>query len=650
MPDLTLNSTKTESLLDALPAGVVELDAENRVVHWNQCLHRWTGLPLAVVRGRPLTEIYPTAPRLAQILAETRASRQPRVLSQMFHHWLIPVRLPEGHMSGFTEMQQECHLRPLKEPAGHLCITILDATAGTVGQQRGRSLNRELHSARDQAQLTLRELQEHEFALDQHAIVAVTDAQGLITYVNDKFCALSGYSREELIGRTHRVINSGHHPAGFFQELWATISQGKVWHGEVCNRAKNGSRYWLDTTIVPQGQRDGKPAKYIAIRTDITARKASEAAFAQQARLLEETQTAAQIGGWEYDCRTAALHWTEQTYHIHDLSPLSHQPTVANALAYYAPASISVITAAFERGVAHGEPWDLELTLRTARGRSVWVRATGCPERIGGETVRIFGSFQDITARKEAALTLERAKVAAELGSRAKSAFLSTMGHEIRTPMNAVIGFSTLLLDTALDPDQRSYVTALKASSEDLLNILNDILDYAEIESIQTKLTTTTFDAEVLVREIAAELEAKIGERGLGFTVSGGGGTPPSCFADRRRVRQVLAHLLANAIKFTPAGGVTLELSAAVLDGRPALRVSVTDTGIGIPRDRYGDIFEHFKQVDDSSTRLYGGAGLGLALSKRLIELMGGQIGFRSELGKGSTFWFTLPQAPGAKE
>ena len=141
MPDAPLSYTNPEPLLDALPCGLLQLDPENRVVRWNQRLQLWTGLTFATVRGRPLTEIFPTATRLGPLLADIRVQRQPRVLAQMFHHWLIPVPLPTGHISGYPEMQQECHLQPLTDPPDHLAITILDVTATTVGQQRGRTLH-----------------------------------------------------------------------------------------------------------------------------------------------------------------------------------------------------------------------------------------------------------------------------------------------------------------------------------------------------------------------------------------------------------------------------------------------------------------------------------------------------------------------------
>jgi PAS domain S-box-containing protein len=286
---------------------------------------------------------------------------------------------------------------------------------------------------------------------------------------------------------------------------------------------------------------------------------------------------------------------------------------------------------------------NLEVRLRRKDGSAVWVLENiSWVESGNGTGPLVEGTCIDITERKQAEEEMRKAKEAAEAANRAKSQFLANMSHEIRTPMNGVIGMAGLLLDTQLTPEQHQYAEIVRASGEALLTVINDILDFSKIEARKLMLEITDFDLHTVLEYAAAVLAIKAFEKGLELTCEIEPGTPWLLRGDPGRVRQVLVNLLGNAVKFTPRGEVAVRVRIEAEDERTAtLRFTVSDTGIGFPQDRASALFEPFVQGDGSRTRRYGGTGLGLTISKQLVEIMSGRIGVQSKEGKGSTFWFT---------
>lgn len=506
-------------------------------------------------------------------------------------------------------------------------------------------------------QRLIQELSEFKLALDEAAIVAITDAQGVITYANDRFCDISGYSRAELIGQTHRLVNSGHHSGEFFKDLWDTVARGEIWQGEIRNRAKDGEFYWVESTLVPFLDAQGQPFQYLAIRFDITARKLAEVTIQQENAFRQQIVENMAEGlcvchGLEAFPHLNFTVWNQQMVQItgytrEDINTLGWH------ILYPDPETqeqaIARMSRMQENNFAIAEEWEIQ---RQDGQRRTIAIATSTLANSEGQ-IYVLALIQDITARKQAETALQKSNEELARATRLKDEFLATMSHELRTPLNAILGMTEGLAEAVfgeINPKQLRAIQTIERSGYHLLELINDILDIAKIESGQMELDCVPIPVAPLCHASMTFVKQQAEKKNIALLMN----LPtnlPRLLVDERRIRQVLINLLNNAVKFTPKGGrITLSVSyQANSSAQPQtlLRIAVSDTGIGIAPENISKLFKPFIQIDSALNRKYEGTGLGLALVKRIVELHGGQVSLSSEVGVGSCFMVDLPYMPG---
>jgi PAS domain S-box-containing protein len=498
-------------------------------------------------------------------------------------------------------------------------------------------------SARSNAKLTEAKNVRLAAAVEQGAQgIVITGFGGRIRYVNQAFTRMTGYTAREAIGQNPRFLKSERQDPAFYAELWHTILGGKVWHGELMNRRKDGELYEEEMTIAPVRDSTGAITDFIAFKQDVTERNRAREELLFKTAVLGGQSEATLDAILVVDAAAQIVFANRRFYAIPGISE-DLRPLKADGVMLARFAEKVADSAAFVERVrylyAHpDEKSREEIVLKDGR---IFDRYS-VPLKAGERYLGRIWYFRDVSESKRVEIALREAKEAAEDASRAKSRFLANMSHEIRTPMNGVIGMTGLLLETQLTAEQQQYAAIVRTSGEALLGVINEILDFSKIEARQLKLEKAEFDLGEVVERAAPVLALKAEEKGIELTCEVDAGAPRRLRGDAGRLRQVLLNLLGNAVKFTEDGEVALKVMRKREDEHSAvLRFTVTDTGIGFSQERAGSLFEPFVQGDDSSTRRFGGTGLGLAISKQLVEMMGGEMGVESEEGKGSTFWFT---------
>jgi len=479
-------------------------------------------------------------------------------------------------------------------------------------------------------------------AVEQSPVsIVITDADGIIEYVNRTFSEVTGYTGEEAIGRNPRILKSGNLPVSFYENLWRTIKSGEEWHGEFINKKKNGAEFWERAVIAPIFNDQREITHFVAVKEDITARKRADDALRESERRYRSVVNSTSEGYW-------LLNKERETIEVNDsllrMLGYSREEMLGRRPVDFVDAENRQIFIEQTAKIESTDHRTYEIALRKKDGRNIHTIFSATTLR--DEQDEVLGAFAfvtDISLRKQYEKDLQTAREAALEASRAKSDFLANMSHEIRTPMNGIIGMTNLALDTHLDERQRYFLETVRLSADSLLGLLNDILDFSKIEAGRLEMDEHDFEPARILREATQTVQVLARDKGLELRIELEPTVPEVVHGDSLRLRQILLNLLSNAVKFTSAGSVRVTLSHAEKpDGWVELRCAVADTGIGIKPDRLATVFDSFSQEERGTTRKYGGTGLGLSICRRLCELLGGDIRVESEPGHGSVFTFTV--------
>lgn len=487
----------------------------------------------------------------------------------------------------------------------------------------------------------MEKITDYKYALDESSIVAITDQKGIIKYVNENFCKISKYSEKELIGQDHRIINSGYHSKEFIKELWRTIAHGKVWKGELKNRAKDGTVYWVDTTIVPFLDANGKPYQYVAIRSDITSRKKSE----------EELQnTLKEISDYKYALDESAIvaitdqkgiitHVNENFCKISKYSKeelIGQDHRIINS-GYHSKEFIKELW----RTIAHGKVWKGELKNKAKDGSVYWVDTTIVPFLNNhGKPYQYVAIRSDITERKKVEehlrLSNERAiEHALELEAKNRQLvdFCNIVSHNLRAPLININMLIDFLQQCKTEEEKMEIQNKMKPVVNHLMEVFNELVESIQIKQ-DTSLSIDDNNAEETIEKVLVGLETQIKEAKAQVSIDTK--KVPSIHFPAKYFESILMNLLSNTLKYkSPERKLKIKIKTERIT-KDATILSVADNGLGIDlklhRDQLFKIRKTFHKHPDAK-------GFGLFMTKTQIEAMGGKIWAESEPDVGTTFY-----------
>lgn len=623
------------AIVESASDAIIGKTLDGIISSWNRGAEQLFGYSAREAIGRPITQL---------IVPPERFDEEGLMLDKIAHgdqptHFET-VRL---HKTG-QRIQVAITPSPVRNVNGVVVgasVTARDITLQKAQTERIEVQNEALKEQVHESQATTQAILDT--VIDP--VLSISES-GTVLSFNPASTRVFGYEADEIIGQHVTRLIPHHHWPAYEQFVAHTLERAtpSTRSQEIHGLRKDGSVF---PTRVSVGMKySGEARVFVCVVTDITTeiKQRNELLAARDHLLL--AADAAELGIWSYSLADGTLSWNARMYELYGLKPSQPERLhYEDWLRCLYPDDVARCEAVMSGMLERNEEYSMTFRALLPDGQIRHIQAGGRIELdADGKPLRVTGINRDITLQQEIEATLRQAKFSADQASAAKSAFLANMSHEIRTPLNAVLGMLQLTQRTELDAQQRDYVAKARQAARSLLELLNDILDYSKIEAGKLKLDSHAFELDELLTELAVIIAGNQGGKDVEAVFDIDPTVPSLLVGDSLRLKQVLVNLVGNALKFTLTGEVVVKLEVIQRgEGTVVLRFSVSDSGIGISKDQRERIFQGFSQAETSTSRRFGGTGLGLVISNRLLMLMGSELHLDSEVDVGSRFWFDVP-------